>query len=371
MEEETTVLKKERTNNPAQVKSDVIENKVEYSVSAGLGHRINSLAASIAVTSYQSNAVYFIGVKPQGGVNIHTMPVTRPMGICRDGSNGLSIACQRQILHLQNILAENERMNNCFDVAFMARRSEYIGELDQHDLGIDAEGNAVFVNTRFNCLATPDIRHNFREIWRPDFVSKLVSEDRCHLNGMAMQDGAPRYVTAVSRSDTIDGWRDRRADGGVVIDVTTGDVVCEGLSMPHSPRLHHGRLWVLNSGSGELGEVVFDGENAMGRFEARVFCPGFLRGLAFHGDYAFVGLSRPRYKRFEGLELDHRLRDTDSAPWCGIQIIDLKKGTCVDWFRIDGAVAEIYDLELINGYRCPIAIPPDAPEAASIVTIGH
>ncbi len=126
---------------------------------------------------------------------------------------------------------------------------------------------------------------------------------------------------------------------------------------------------MLNSGTGDLGVVTFkNGDKAMGQFEPRVFCPGFLRGLAFHGNFAFVGLSKPRYKRFEGLDLDQRLKDADSEPWCGVQIIDLTTGACVDWFRIDGAIAELYDLEIIAGYNCPMAVPPASEEAASLIT---
>jgi uncharacterized protein (TIGR03032 family) len=183
-----------------------------------------------------------------------------------------------------------------------------------------------------------------------------------------MRDGEPAYVTAVSRSDTIDGWRDRRADGGVVVDVATGEVVCGGLSMPHSPRLHNGRLWLLNSGTGEFGFVDLPKDGGMGRFEPVAFCPGFLRGLAFAGRYAFVGLSRPRYKRFEGLALEGRLKAADSEPWCGVQVIDLDQGSCVDWFRIDSAVTELYDLAVIPGAVCPMAVSPGSPEAASVVS---
>jgi uncharacterized protein (TIGR03032 family) len=179
-----------------------------------------------------------------------------------------------------------------------------------------------------------------------------------------MEHGRPRYVTAVSRSDTIDGWRDRRADGGIVVEVETGEIVCTGLSMPHSPRMNRGELWLLNSGTGELGVV----NHHEGRFEPRAFCPGFLRGLAFHGNFAFVGLSKPRYKRFEGLALDQRLKDADSEPWCGLQVIDLGSGACVDWFRIDGAVAELYDLEIIEGFACPMAVPPNSIEVANLIT---
>ena len=157
-------------------------------------------------------------------------------------------------------------------------------------------------------------------------VSKAVSRTIYSLlghavNGLAMRDGNPAYVTAVSRSNTIDGWRDRRADGGVVIDVKSGEIVCSGLSMPHSPRWHDGRLYLHNSGSGEFGYVEFpEAGTGEGRFEPVAFCPGFLRGLTLKGKYAFVGLSRPRYKRFEGLPLDEKLKVADSEPWCGIQV---------------------------------------------------
>jgi uncharacterized protein (TIGR03032 family) len=213
-------------------------------------------------------------------------------------------------------------------------------------------------------------QHSFQEVWRPSFIDTLVDEDRCHLNGMAMRDGAPAYVTAVSRSNTIDGWRDRRDGGGVVIDVARNAVVCEGLSMPHSPRWYKGQLWVLNSGTGELG-VIEGLEGGKGQFVPRVFCPGFLRGLAFHKGFAFVGLSKPRYKRFEGLPLDQKLKDADSEPWCGLQIIDLAKGTCVDWFRIDGAIGELYDVEVLPGIKTPMAVSPGSPEAANLITFNQ
>lgn len=344
------------------------EAETQYSISPGFAKRLIGLNLSLAFSSYQSGVLYLIGVKPEGGVNIHQMALPRPMGLHRHGDYGLSIAAGDQILHLQNVLDPQERMNGIFDAGFMPRQSEFTGHLDLHDLSIDSQGRSVFVNTRYNCLATPDPRHSFAELWRPPFISALVDEDRCHLNGLAMEDGQPRYVTAVSRSDTIDGWRDRRADGGIVVDVNTNEIVCDNLSMPHSPRMHDGRLWVLNSGRGELGEVEFD-TNGKGQFVPHVFCPGFARGLAIHGRYAFVGLSKPRYQRFEGLELDTRLAESDSEPWCGVQIIDLKTKSCVDWLRIDGAVAELYDLELLPGHLCPLAIAPGTDEASTTITI--
>jgi uncharacterized protein (TIGR03032 family) len=343
---------------------------VEYSVSNGLLTRLATLNISFAFSSYQSGLLYLIGRNREGGINVHLAAMPKPMGLCLDSDGSLTMTGGYQIMRFENVLEANQLINNTFDACFVPRTVYVTGRLDAHDVGVDSQGKAVFVNTRFNCLATVSSRHSFEMIWKPPFISDLVDEDRCHLNGLAMQDGEPRYVTAVSRSNTIDGWRDRRGDGGIVIDVESNEIICTGLSMPHSPRIHNGELWLLNSGTGELG-VVNISSNGAGVFEPRVFCPGFLRGLSFHGNLAFVGLSKPRYKRFEGLELDQRLRDADSEPWCGIQVIDLSSGSCVDWFRIDGNISELYDLEVIPGVSTPMAVAPDTNEAAGLITFSQ
>ena len=340
-----------------------------YSFSAGLIARLASLRISLAFTSYQSSYLYMLGSSPTHGAQLHQSAVQKPMGLSIDAAGDLTLCAGVSVIRYQNVLRPGEQINHIFDACYMPRTIHTTGDLDGHDVGLDAHGRIIFVSSRFNCLATISERHSFEPVWMPPFISALVDEDRCHLNGLAMQDCEPAYVTAVSRSDTIDGWRDRRADGGVVVDVRSGEIVCEGLSMPHSPRLHAGELWVLNAGTGELGVVVRDGPGA-GRFEPRVFCPGFVRGLAFHDGLAFVGLSKPRYQRFEGLALDARLAKADSSPWCGVQVIDLKRGVCIDWFRIDGQVAELYDLAVIHGFTCPMAVSPGSPEAAALITHG-
>ncbi|MDQ0395035.1 TIGR03032 family protein [Labrys monachus] len=340
---------------------------VDYSLSPGLVATLARLGGSLAFTSYQSGLLYMLGRDPKGGAHLYTTAILKPMGLAFDAAGGLTLCAGATIMRFRSGLRPHERINHTFDACFMPRTIHVTGELDAHDVGVDGEGRVVFVNTRFNCLATVSPQHSFEMVWKPSFISALVDEDRCHLNGLAMDGGKPAYVTAVSRSDTVDGWRDRRAEGGVVVDVRTDEVVCEGLSMPHSPRVHRGELWVLNSGTGELG-VVRRPARGMGRFEPRVFCPGFLRGLAFHGSHAFVGLSKPRYKRFEGLALDQRLKDADSEPWCGIHVIDLDKGSCVDWLRIDGQVGELYDVAFLPGTACPMAVSPGSGDVTGLIT---
>lgn len=288
----------------------------------------------------------------------------KAMGLCyHEGS--LYLAALGHIYRMENCLRPQERMDSLFTQCFLPRTAHLTGQVNAHDVGISDKGEVLFVNTRYNCISTLSDRHSFRPIWKPSFVSKIIAEDRCHLNGMAMADGKPRFVTAVSKSDTIDGWRDRRSDGGIIMDVEKNTIVCEGLSMPHSPRLYRGKLWVLNSGTGELGVVNMESN----RFEPLAFCPGFLRGLSFHENYAFVGLSRPRYERFEGLALEDRLKQADSEPWTGVQVIDLTTGSCVQWFRIDGPIAELYDVAVLPDIVCAKSLSPATDESLGIVTI--
>lgn len=339
---------------------------VTYSMSPGFSSFLGSQRISLAVSSYQSGKLYLLGQNLDGGLLVHERFFRKAMGLCVANRDTLLLATLFQILTFRNVLEPGQLINDTYDACFVPRRLEVTGELDAHDVGQLQDGRVVFVNTRYNCLATPSERHSFAPIWKPPFISKIVKEDRCHLNGLAMDDGVPRYVTAVSRSDTIDGWRDRRGDGGILIEVESGEILLDSLSMPHSPRLHRDRLWILNSGTGELGWIETAGGGAS--FHPLAFCPGFLRGLAFHGRYAFVGLSKPRHQRFEGLALDGKLAEADSEPWCGLQVIDLDSGACVHWFRLDGAVTELYDLGVLSGPIRPMALGFATNEILGLLT---
>lgn len=308
---------------------------------------------SLACTTYQTNRVFLIGVKADGSLSAHERAFDRPMGLTVDaGAERFHVTTRSQIWRFDNALPAGIAHEG-YDRVYVPRVAYTTGDLDAHDVAIDGRGRLVFVNTAYSCLATLSERYSFTPLWRPSFISQLVAEDRCHLNGLAMADGAPAYVTAVSRSDVTAGWRDRRADGGLVLDVEDGEIVIEALSMPHSPRIHGSRLWVLNSGTGELGWV----DRSLPRFEPVAFCPGFLRGLAFCGDFAIVGLSKPRHDRtFSGLALDDTLRRKDAEARCGLWVIDLRDGTVAHWLQFDGVVVELYDVAVLPGVRRPMAL---------------
>jgi uncharacterized protein (TIGR03032 family) len=344
------------------------EERVTYSMSPGLPGLLGAQRIALAISSYQSGKFYLLGQNVEGGLMVHERFFRKAMGICVADKDTMLLATLFQIVRFKNVLNQGEQINNVFDACYVPRAVSVTGELDAHDVGVLNDGRIVFVNTLYNCLATPSERHSFTPLWKPSFISRIVKEDRCHLNGLAMADGVPRYVTAVSKSDTIDGWRDRRFDGGIVIDVQSGEIVIGGLSMPHSPRIYRDCLWLLNSGTGELGWIEPGAGEGKGKFHVLAFCPGFVRGLAFHGKYAFVGLSKPRYQRFEGLALDKKLADADSEPWCGVQVIDLDSGAVAHWFRLDGAVAELYDLAVVPGVIRPMALGFASNEILGLIT---
>lgn len=319
-------------------------------MSDGFTGHLGKLGISLALTSYQSGKFYLLGRAPQGQLMVHARLFQKAMGMHVAGDT-LLLATLYQMQRFENALPKGNTVNGTYDACYVPRTTYNTGVLDAHDVGLLSNGQIIFVNTLFNCLATTSPKDSFIPVWKPHFVSGIVGEDRCHLNGLAMENGQPRYVTACGPSDTAQGWRAFRAGGGMVIDVRSNEIVCDGMSMPHSPRLHDGRLWVLNSGTGELGTVDVQSK----KFEARAFMPGFLRGLSFHGKYAYVGLSKPRDKHFEGLPLDQKLRDAKLDPVCGLQVIDLESGKCAEWLHVEG-MGEVYDVAVLPGVKCPMAV---------------
>ncbi|MBE9002780.1 TIGR03032 family protein [Nostoc sp. LEGE 12447] len=335
---------------------------------------------SLAFTTYQAGKLFFIGLQQGGKLSVFERTFERCMGLYAYGSS-LYMSSLYQLWRFENILQPGQVHDN-YDAVYLPQISYVTGDLDIHDIalsnspfpkgkipsgGLNDSENLIFVNTLFSCLAKVSPTHSFISLWQPPFISKLAAEDRCHLNGLAMRDGQPRYVTVVSQSDAAEGWRDKRADGGCVIDVESNEIVIKGLSMPHSPRWYRDKLWLLNSGTGDFGYVDLE----RGSFEPVAFCPGYMRGCAFHGNFAIVGISQPRHnKTFSGLPLDEKLQQKNVEPRCGLLVIDLRTGDIVHSLRIEGAVMELYDVVALQGVRRPMAIGFKSDEIRRMVTMG-
>jgi len=328
------------------------QNRLELNGSRQFTSWLNEHQISLSFSTYQAGKLFFVGLTEKQQLSVFERTFSRCMGIGLDpDSQALWVANLYQIWRFENALKSGQ-MHQGYDCVYVPQVGYTTGDVDVHDVGIDERG-PVFVNTLFSCLARPSETYSFEPCWQPPFISKLAAEDRCHLNGLALKDGRAAYVTCVSQTDVNEGWREHRASGGVVIDVHSNEVVGGNLSMPHSPRWYRGRLWVLNSGEGEFGYVNLE----TGRFEPVAFCPGYLRGMSFHGDFAVIGLSRPRKnKSFEGLSLQQKLENKGVGPRCGLQVINLNTGDIVHELRIEGVVEELYDVCVLPGVRCPMAI---------------
>jgi uncharacterized protein (TIGR03032 family) len=310
------------------------------------------LGISLLVSTYQSGRL--IAVRADGSsLNTHFRAFPSPMGIAV-GPRYLAFGTQRHVWEYRNQpdLARKLQPTGKHDACFLPRRSHVTGDIRIHELAF-ANDELWMVNTRFSCLSVLDEDHSFVPRWRPRFVTALAPEDRCHLNGVAIVDNRVRYVTALGETDAPQGWRERKTDGGCLIDVESGETVARGLSMPHSPRWHADRLWVLESGKGEVGYI----DPNDGRVTTVARLPGFTRGLAFAGPYAFVGLSQVRESNiFGGIPLAERVKEK----LCGVWVLDLRNGRIAGFLRFEGLVQEIFDLQVLQNIRYPEIAEPDS-----------
>jgi uncharacterized protein (TIGR03032 family) len=318
---------------------------------------------SLAFTTYQAGKLFLVG-RNGDRLAVFERTFNRSMGLCYH-RGALWMSSLYQLWRFENVLRPGNRWQGC-DALYVPRVGHTTGDLDLHDVAIDDQGAPVFVVTRFCCLATLSQRDSFKPLWHPAFLSKLAPEDRCHLNGLAVDEaGSPKYVTACSTTDTREGWREHRRGGGVVIDVPTGEIVARGFSMPHSPRLYRGKLYVHHSGEGWFGTV----SPASGEFQPLAFAPGYLRGMAFVGDYAVVGLSKPRQATFSGLPLDENLAQRQQQAECGLRVIHLPTGEVRHWLRVEGTVTELYDVVVIPGVQRPAALGLKSDEIQTQLSI--
>ncbi|MCP4165654.1 MAG: TIGR03032 family protein, partial [Chloroflexi bacterium] len=300
---------------------------------------LDHFGISLAVSTYQAGKVILVR-NENGSINTHFRNFHKPMGIAVDGQR-LTVGGQNTVWYYRNMAAVAPKLEpkGRHDAAYIPRRVHVTGDIDIHELAWGSD-DLWIVNTRFCCLCTLDPDHSFAPRWRPHFVSELAPEDRCHLNGMAMVDGRPKYVTALGETDAAGGWRDNKRDGGILMDVDRNEVLLSGLSMPHSPRLWAGRLWVMESGQGSIAWV--DLPNRTWHTVGTV--PGFTRGVDFIGSLAFIGLSQVRESAmFSGIPLVERLEKRT----CGVWVINVQNGETVAFLRFESGVQEIFAVQIV------------------------
>ena len=303
------------------------------------------LNCSLVLSTYQAGKVIVLS---SDGERLSQSPQSfdTPMGLAIDGER-LAIAAKHEVIMLSNDprhAVSHPSEADRYDGLFVPRSTDFCGRLNIHDIAF-ADRGIVGVNTAFSCLFRLDAEHNFHSIWKPPFITEYASEDRCHLNGMAMVDGEPRYVTALGDTDSSQGWREDKLTGGVLIDIANDEFIARGLAMPHSPRVYDGDLYLLLSSSGQLVKVDRD----TGTCETVNKIDAFVRGMAKYGDYLFIGCSFLRKTHTFG---DLPLAG-ENATFCGIAVIHFKTGAIVGQIKYLNSCEEIYDVQVIPNLRNP------------------
>lgn len=317
---------------------------------------IHRLGCSLALTTYQAGKLIFLSATDEEKVIQLPRTFDKPMGLGYDADSGrLAVACRDEVITLANspeLATHYPKSPGRYDALFAPRVTYHTGRVDIHDLRFGASptgGDGLYaVNTRFDCVVRLDDRHNFVPHWRPPHLTRLAPDDRCHVNGMAMEAGRPRYVSAFGTGDAPGAWRDTLLESGVIYDLEAGEILSEGLPMPHSPRLFGDDLYVLLSATGQLARIDRDSG------AVTVVCElgGFVRGMDLVGEHLFVGLSKLRRNSSTFAKLPFAER----ADRAGLVVVHLPTGARVAELTYRASVDELYDVLVLPGMRRPNAL---------------
>ena len=338
------------SNQPEPTSRTTAVREINYRYSAKFLPILEHLGCSLLISTYAAGKVVSVGTTG-GELHLGFSNFQRAMGIApedsfSEGKGKIAVGGPNVIWFLKDAgqLAPRIDPPGSYDKGYLARESFVTGNIHVHEMRWGRHGELWVVNTLFSCLSTLHEEFNFVPRWQPSFITSLEPQDRCHLNGMAMEDGDPKYVTALGTSDAARGWRDNKANGGVLIEVASGEIVSHGFCMPHSPRLFDGKLFLLDSGRGRLVTV----DRKTGEQTEVTQYPGYGRGMALHGQFAFVGMSRARETSvFGGVPIC----EDRQAMRCGIVVVDLLSAQCVAFLQFESGVEELFDVQVVAGHR--------------------
>ncbi len=351
------------------VKEEDIVNRFDVHFTEEFKKWIAKENISLALTTYEGGKLIIVGPGQEGTLIVSERNFERCMALHVENHRNIWISTHHYIWQLENALEPGKLLNDQWDRTYFPRSSYVTGGVDMHEIMIANDGHLYGVVTGYNCVAriSHDEKGSFSPYWKPPFIDEILPADRCHLNGMCLENGELAYVSMVSNSNEAGKWRKDRDSGGIIMDMRTDEVVVDGLCMPHTPRIHNGDLWFLEAGKGYLCKLDIKTK----KVERVLWRPGFLRGLHFYKDYAFICCSCPRDKTFEGLPLDQELEKRGEKPQCSMDIIDLKTMECIHSITITGHVKEIYDVAIIEDCCQPLLYGVIGEDIRHIVVFGE
>lgn len=312
--------------------------KIDFNYSVSLVEFLKQLRSTIVMSTYQAGKLILIG-SHENKLDLHYREFPRPMGMVYDKGR-LWAGLGHGIWQFSNYAGAASKIDSeqIYDACYLPQNIHFTADIDIHEMEVCNE-QLYFVNTKFSCLCINDSTSSFKPIWKPPFISLLQPIDKCHLNGFCTRDGEPRYVTALGTSDEPLGWRATKVDGGILMDITTNTILAKGLSMPHSPRWHQDKLWLLESGKGALSYYDFKKKKVIGV----ATLPGFTRGLQFVGDFAFIGLSKVRESvTFSGLPITKLPKRV-----AGVWVVNVKTGKIVSFIEFTDGIDEVFAVSVL------------------------
>lgn len=322
---------------------------------------IHDLKISLIISTYQAGkAIMISSVEQDKLVQLpRSFPNAMGMAVSKEK---IAVSTQHTLEVLENSKAlakDYPQKPGVYDSIFVPRATYHTGYLALHDMFFNKE-KIIAVNTMFSCLSYIDDNHSFTPFWKPPFISELAAKDRCHLNGLAMEKDEIKYLTALGKTDEAQGWRENKMNGGIVMEYPSGEIILDGLGMPHSPRVYDGKLYVLNSTQGELIRV----NPQTGTYDVVCKLGGFARGMDKIGDYLFIGVSKLRHNSQVFADLP-----IAKSSFAGVIAVYLPYNSVVGQFKYQMSVDEIYDVKILPGMLRPNVLSPNMEVKARAITI--
>lgn len=305
------------------------------------------LGVSLLVSTYWDNLLLVISPASE----IYGVKLARPKGVYYQDPF-IRVACWDTVIDfVHHDLPKDEKvaLNLKADAEIFAFKSvHYTGNVNTREVAGD-----FIASAGLSCVATLSAVYHLIPIWKPSWITRVVPEDRCHVNGIALdKKGELAYVTALGRGNARSSWRDDPL-AGVLVDVTKQSVVASCLAMPHSPRLWNGDLWFCNSVAGTLVRC----QPGVYRKEVVYNAGAYTRGLAFYDHYAFVGISRMRYSQNQWVDGGGRV---------GVAIVDLTSGREIEFIALK--CSEIFDVQVLP-YCNPLVAGIDSSVIEKILSV--
>jgi uncharacterized protein (TIGR03032 family) len=246
---------------------------------------------SLIISSNKTDQIIIIKAD-QDILNLTSHIYNQPTAIAFNNENEnnnqkLAIATNREIWELGNFPETAKKLEPLgkYDACFVPKNIQVTGNINVLDMGY-IKGELWLINNRFSCLCTLDSNYSFIPRWNADFINKKYGKNISYLNGLAMENNRPKYITSLAESDYINNNINPNINSGIIIDIETDNIILENLSLPNFPRFYQGKLWFLESGKGHLSYYDFQSQKQV--IIAQLPC--LTTGLDFAGNFAFIGL---------------------------------------------------------------------------------